>query len=127
MTQAEERLSQVEEAQRRTQAQINQLVEVQLQTQMSISQMSNRVGQLSSRVDEFVFQTQRLFTQEGSRLINVEGQTERFEAVIRKLDRNYEEQKSSLNEYRITTNATLERIDRILDYLVKGSGDSENS
>ena len=120
MTQAEERLSQVEEAQRRTQTQINQLVEVQLQTQMSINQMSNRVGQLSSRVDEFVFQSQRLFGQQASRLINVEGQTERFEAVIRKLDRNYEEQKASLNEYRKTTNATLERIDRILDYLVKG-------
>ena len=42
MTQAEERLSQVEELQRRTQTQINQLVEVQLQTQMSINQMSNR-------------------------------------------------------------------------------------
>lgn len=73
MTQAEERLSQLEEAQRRTQTQINQLVEVQLQTQMSISQMSNRVGQLSSRVDEFVFQSQRLFGQQASRLINVEG------------------------------------------------------
>ena len=89
--------------------------------------MSNRVGQLSSRVDEFVFQSQRLFGQQATRLINVEGQTDRFEAVIRKLDRNYEEQKASLNEYRKTTNATLERINRILDYLVKGSGDSENS
>lgn len=127
MTQIEDRLTQLEDAQRRTQSQINQLVEVQLQTQVSIGQMSNRVGQLSSRVDEFVFQSQRLFGQQATRLINVEGQTERFEAVIRKLDRNYEEQKASLNEYRKTTNATLERIDRILDYLVKGSGDSENS
>ncbi|MDY6898410.1 MAG: hypothetical protein SWZ49_10075 [Cyanobacteriota bacterium] len=127
MTQIEDRLTQLEDAQRRTQSQINQLVEVQLQTQVSIGQMSNRVGQLSSRVDEFVFQSQRLFGQQATRLINVEGQTERFEAVIRKLDRNYEEQKANLNEYRKTTNATLERIDRILDYLVKGSGDSENS
>jgi len=127
MTQIEDRLSQVEEIQQRTQAQINQLVEVQLQTQVSINQMSNRVGQLSSRVDEFIFQSQRLFGQQASRLINVEGQTERFEAVIKKLDRNYEEQKASLNEYQKTTNATLERIDRILDHLVKGSGDSENS
>ena len=127
MTQIEDRLSQVEEIQRRTQAQINQLVEVQLQTQVSINQMSNRVGQLSSRVDEFVFQSQRLFGQQATRLISVEGQTERLEAIAKKLDRDYEQQKASLNEYRITTDATLERIDRILDYLVKGSGDSENS
>ncbi len=120
MTQAEERLSQLEESQRRTQAQINQLVEVQLQTQTTVKQMS-------SRVDEFVFQTQRLLSQHAGRLNTVEGQTDRFEAVIKKLDRNYEEQKASLNEYQKTTNATLERIDRILDYLVKGSGDSENS
>ena len=119
MTQAEERLSQIEEAQRRTQSQLDLFAEAQLQTQTSVKQMSNRV-------DEFVFQAQRLLSQQAGRLINVEGQTDRFEAVIKKLDRNYEEQKASLNEYRKTTNATLERIDRILDYLVKGSGDSEN-
>ncbi|MEL6163984.1 MAG: hypothetical protein AAFY21_12800 [Cyanobacteria bacterium J06641_2] len=113
MTQTDERLNRVE-------VQLSQLAEAQLQTQTSIKQMSNRV-------DEFVFQSQRLLSQQASRLINVEGQTERFEAVIKKLDRNYEEQKASLTEYRKTTNATLERIDRILDYLVKGSGDSENS
>ncbi|MEO1186354.1 MAG: hypothetical protein AAFX46_17480, partial [Cyanobacteria bacterium J06636_27] len=113
MTQTDERLNRVE-------VQLSQLAEAQLQTQTSVKQMSNRI-------DEFVFQAQRLLSQQAGRLINVEGQTERFEAVIRKLDRNYEEQKSSLNEYRKTTNATLERIDRILDYLVKGSGNSENS
>lgn len=113
MTQTDERLNRVE-------TQLSQLAEAQIQTQTSIKQMSNRI-------DEFVFQSQRLLSQQASRLINVEGQTERFEAVIKKLDRNYEEQKTSLTEYRKTTNATLERIDRILDYLVKGSGDSENS
>lgn len=113
MAQTDERLNRVE-------AQLSQLAEAQIQTQTSIKQMSNRV-------DEFVFQSQRLLSQQASRLINVEGQTERLEAIAKKLDRDYEQQKASLNEYRITTDATLERIDRILDYLVKGSGDSENS
>ncbi|MEM9925106.1 MAG: hypothetical protein AAF915_15370 [Cyanobacteria bacterium P01_D01_bin.50] len=120
MTQADERLNRVE-------AQLSQLAEAQIQTQVSINQMSNRVNQLSGRVDEFVFQAQRLLSQHAGRLDNVEGRTERLEAIARKRDRDYEEQKTSLAEYRITTNATLERIDRILDYLVKGSGDSENS
>ena len=113
MTQTDERLNRVE-------AQLSQLAEAQIQTQTSIKQMSNRV-------DEFVFQSQRLLSQQAGRLINVEGQTERLEAIAKKLDRDYEVQKASLNEYRITTDATLERIDRILDYLVKGSDNNENS
>ncbi|MEM7580249.1 MAG: hypothetical protein AAF316_10445 [Cyanobacteria bacterium P01_A01_bin.80] len=120
MTQAEERLSQVEEAQRRTQAQLDQLTEAQLQTQTSLKQMS-------TRVDEFVFQTQRLLTQQAGRLNTVEGRAERLEAIVQRLDRNYEEEKASMVEFRITTNAALERIDRILDFLMKGSEDSENS
>ena len=113
MTQTDERLNRVE-------TQLSQLAEAQIQTQTSIKQMSNRV-------DEFVFQSQRLLSQQAGRLINVEGQTERLEAIAKKLDRDYEVQKASLNEYRITTDATLERIDRILDYLVKGSDNNENS
>ena len=38
----------------------------QLQTQTTVKQMSNRV-------DEFVFQAQRLLSQQAGRLINVEG------------------------------------------------------
>jgi len=105
----------------RVEAQLSQLAEAQLQTQVSINQMSNRVSQFSSRVDEFIFQSQRLLSQHAGRLNTVESQTERLEAIARKLDRDYSEQKASLAEYRVTTNATLERIDRILDYLVKRS------
>ncbi|WP_256366802.1 hypothetical protein [Anabaena sp. UHCC 0204] len=39
-----------------------------------------------------------------------------------KLDRNYEEQKLQFQEFQLTTNAALERIDRVLDYLLRQSG-----
>jgi hypothetical protein len=50
-----------------------------------------------------------------------------LEAIARRLDRDYEEEKASMEEWRITTNAALERIDKKLDYLMKGRGDSENA
>jgi chromosome segregation ATPase len=108
-------ISSLTEAQRRTQAQLDQLVEMQIQTQGKLNQMSNRV-------DEFVFQAQRLFSQVGGKLDNVEGQAERLEAIVSRLDRNYEEQQSQLREFRVTTNAALERIDRVLDFLVRQQG-----
>lgn len=108
-------ISSLTEAQRRTQAQLDQLVQMQIQTQGKLNQMSNRV-------DEFVFQAQRLFSQSGGKLENVEGQAERLEAIVRRLDRNYEEQQSQLREFRVTTNAALERIDRVLDFLVRQQG-----
>lgn len=108
-------ISSLTEAQRRTQEQLDQLVQMQIQTQGKLNQMSNRV-------DEFVFQAQRLFSQSGGKLDNLEGQAERLEAIVRRLDRNYEEQQSQLREFRVTTNAALERIDRVLDFLVRQHG-----
>jgi len=43
-----------------------------------------------------------------------------------KLDRNYEEQKSQFQEFKLTTGAALERIDRILDYLLRQQGGNPN-
>lgn len=84
-----------------------------------ISQMSGKVDQLSGKVDEFVFQAQRLLTNSAERIAIIEGQADRHEATIQRLDRNYEAQQQSQNEFRITTNAALERIDRVLDYLMR--------
>jgi chromosome segregation ATPase len=122
----EQRLDRIEgdiasltEAQRRTQSQLDQLAQMQIQTQAKLNQMS-------SRIDEFVFQAQRLFAQSAGRLENVEGQGERLEAVVRRLDRNYDEQQSQLREFRLTTNAALDRIDRILDFLVRQQGGEQS-
>jgi len=81
-----------------------------------------QLDQLSSRVDEFIFHTQRLFNKAGGEIEETKARTERLEALMLKLDRNYEEQKSQFQEYQLTTNAALERIDRVLDYLLRQSG-----
>jgi len=67
-------------------------------------------------------QTQRLFNKAGGEIEETKARTERLEAIMLKLDRNYEEQKSQFQEYQLTTNAALERIDRVLDYLLRQSG-----
>lgn len=126
-----DRVDSLTTAQNRTQAQldqlgfrVDQLVASQAQTQTQLDQLTQKVDQLAERVDSFVYHAQRLFTALGERLVPVEGQTERFEPVIRMLARNYEAQQSQLQEFQITTRASLERIDRVLDYLVKQSGGS---
>jgi chromosome segregation ATPase len=103
---------------------VDQLVESQAQTQTQLGQLTQKVDQLTERVDSFVYHAQRLFAALGERLVPVEGQTERFEPVIKMLARNYEAQQSQLREFQVSTTASLERIDRILDYLLKQSGGS---
>ena len=43
-----------------------------------------------------------------------------------KLDRSFEEQKSQFQEFQLTTGAALERIDRVLDYLLRQQGGNPN-
>lgn len=106
----------------RTQIMLDELGIKQDHTQTQLDQLGIRVDQLSSRVDEFIFHTQRLFNKAGGEIEETKARTERLEALMLKLDRNYEEQKSQFQEYQLTTNAALERIDRVLDYLLRQSG-----
>ncbi|MTJ50539.1 6-aminohexanoate hydrolase [Dolichospermum sp. UHCC 0259] len=99
----------------RTQIMLDELGTKQDRTQ-------TQLDKLSSRVDEFIFHTQRLFNKAGGEIEETKARTERLEALMLKLDRNYEEQKSQFQEYQLTTNAALERIDRVLDYLLRQSG-----
>jgi chromosome segregation ATPase len=140
---ANEKIDQLSDRQDRTQAQLDQLSNRQDRTQVQIDQLSNRqdrtqaqLDQLSSKVDdlttiqsqtesrldEFIFQVQRLLTQNAERLIRVEGQADRLEALLLRLDRNYEAQQSQFLEFQRTTNAALERIDRVVDYLLRQQG-----
>jgi chromosome segregation ATPase len=133
---ANEGLDRLTERQDRTQVQLDQLgskvdrlTTAQSQTQNQLDQLTSKVDELTvaqaqsqSRLDEFVFQAQRLFTQNAERLIRLEGQTERLEALVQRLDRNYSAQQSQLQEFQQTTGAALERIDRVLDYLLRQLG-----
>jgi len=105
----------------RSQIMLDELGAKQDRTQTQLDQLGMRVDQLSSRVDEFIFHTQRLFNKAGGEIEETKARTERLEAIMLKLDRNYEEQKSQFQEYQLTTNAALERIDRVLDYLLRQS------
>ncbi len=106
----------------RSQIMLDELGAKQDRSQTQLDQLGMRVDQLSSRVDEFIFHTQRLFNKAGGEIEETKARTERLEAIMLKLDRNYEEQKSQFQEYQLTTNAALERIDRVLDYLLRQSG-----
>jgi chromosome segregation ATPase len=110
-------------------AKIDQLSDRQDRTQAQLDQLSRKVDDLTtiqsqteSRLDEFIFQVQRLLTQNAERLIRVEGQADRLEALLLRLDRNYEAQQSQFLEFQRTTNAALERIDRVVDYLMRQQG-----
>jgi len=112
---ANRRIDELGTKQDRTQIMLDELGTKQDRTQ-------TQLDQLSSRVDEFIFHTQRLFNKAGGEIEETKARTERLEALMLKLDRNYEEQKSQFQEYQLTTNAALERIDRVLDYLLRQSG-----
>ena len=103
---------------------VDEIADAQFQSQTQLNQLTESQSQLNQRVDQFVYHAQRLFTQIGTKLENVEGQSERLEALVQRLDRNHENQRAHLQEFQRTTSATLERIDRVLDYLVGQSGNS---
>ncbi|MFN6527609.1 6-aminohexanoate hydrolase [Nostoc sp. ChiSLP03a] len=117
----------------RTQSHLDELTIKQDRTQSHLDQLEvriDRVGakvdQLSDRVDSFITYTQRLFTKAGSEIEETKARTERLEALMLKLDRNFEEQKSQFQEFQLTTGAALERIDRVLDYLLRQQGGNLN-
>ena len=126
---ANRRIDELGIKQDRTQIMLDELGAKQDRTQIMLDELGTKqdrtqtqLDQLSSRVDEFIFHTQRLFNKAGSEIEETKARTERLEALMLKLDRNYEEQKSQFQEYQLTTNAALERIDRVLDYLLRQSG-----
>ena len=112
-------------------AKIDRLSDRQDRTQTQLDLLSSKVDDLTtiqsqteSRLDEFIFQVQRLLTQNAERLIRVEGQADRLEALLLRLDRNYEAQQSQFLEFQRTTGAALERIDRVVDYLMRQQGNN---
>ncbi len=117
----------------RTQSHLDELTIKQDRTQSHLDQLGARVDQIgekvdqvSDKVDSFITHTQRLFTKAGSEIEETKARTERLEALMLKLDRNFEEQKSQFQEFQLTTGAALERIDRVLDYLLRQQGGNPN-
>ena len=126
---ANKKLDRLSEKQDRTQTQLDQLAVRVDELTAAQAHTQTQLDQLSGRVDEFILQASRVFAQQGERMIRVEGLTESLTGVVQRLDRNYQAQQSQLQEsqqstqeFQRTTNAALERIDRILDYLLRQQG-----
>ncbi|RCJ37847.1 hypothetical protein A6770_40055 [Nostoc minutum NIES-26] len=129
-------LEQAVRRQEATDAQIAQLLEAQKATDTKLDRLTERIDelttyqnrtqtqleQLSSRMNEFIFHTQRIFNQQATVLERADGRAERLEAIVQRLDRSHEQQKSQFQEFQRTTGAALERIDRVLDYLLRQQG-----
>ncbi len=112
----DERFRQVSETQTASQAaldaQLGQLGRSQAATEAQIERTDQRL-------DEFIFQVQRLLSRDAERLDIVEGRIERLEAIAQRLDRNYEAQQVQFQEFQITTRASQERQERLLEYLLR--------
>jgi chromosome segregation ATPase len=102
---------------------LDRLTERQDQTQRQLDQLAIKVDTLTDAQTSFITEVQRVFGGLGERVSRLEGIAERLEGVIQYLDRNYQTQQAELQEFRRTTNASLERMDRILDYLLKKDQD----
>jgi chromosome segregation ATPase len=104
---------------------------------------STAVASLSGKLDEYIYQSQRVITQHSERLSRVEGQSERLEAVfamqqrqMERLERNHDvlqqvmatqqeqlirqqQQLERMDETQRSTNAALDQLGSILNQLIK--------
>jgi chromosome segregation ATPase len=104
---------------------------------------STAVASLSGKLDEYIYQSQRVITQHGERLSRGEGQSERLEAVfamqqrqMERLERNHDvlqqvmatqqeqlirqqQQLERMDETQRSTNAALDQLGSILNQLIK--------
>jgi chromosome segregation ATPase len=119
------------EAQAATERQIERLFEAQAATERQIERTSAaqaateaQLERTNQRLNEFIFQVQRLLSRDAERLDIVEGRIERLEAIAQRLDRNYEAQQSQFQEFQITTRASQERQERVLEYLLRRDGET---
>jgi hypothetical protein len=113
----ERQLGQISEAQSATEAQIERTSAAQAATEAQLERTSQRL-------DEFIFQVQRLLSRDAERLDIVEGRIERLEAIAQRLDRNYEAQQSQFQEFQLTTRASQEHQERLLEYLLRRDGET---
>jgi chromosome segregation ATPase len=113
----ERQLGQISETQAATEKQAERLFEAQAATEAQLERTTQRL-------DEFIFQVQRLLSKDAEHLDIVEGRIERLEAIAQRLDRNYEAQQAQFQEFQITTRASQERQERVLEYLLRRDGET---
>jgi chromosome segregation ATPase len=131
----DERFRQVSETQIASQAaldaQLGQLSRSQAETERHIERLFEaqaateaQLERTDQRLNGFIFQVQRLLSRDVERLDNVEGRIEHLEAIAQRLDRNYEAQQTQFQEFQLTTRASQERQERLLEYLLRRDGET---
>jgi chromosome segregation ATPase len=100
--------------------------------------LTQQHAQSTSRLDEYIYQSQRLLTQTVERSTQKAGRIDCLEGVMAMLTRLHDRQQAQLEnqqaqlerrdgefaEHQRTTDAALERIDRLLDYLIRRDQDT---
>lgn len=94
------------------QATMQQLAQAQLRTQQNIDQ-------LTGRIDSFVFEVQRVLTNQGDRLERIEAMVESNADAIGRLTRNSEADRVAFRSYTERTDAMIGRLDNLVDYLMR--------
>jgi hypothetical protein len=124
-------LGQLGRSQAETERQIGRLFEAQAATERQVERTSlaqaateAQLERTDQRLNEFIFQVQRLLSRDAERLDIVEGRIERLEAIAQRLDRNYEAQQTQFQEFQLTTRASQERQERLLEYLLRRDGET---
>jgi chromosome segregation ATPase len=127
----ERQLERTSLAQAATEAQLERTSLAQAATEAQLERTSlaqaateAQLERTNQRLDEFIFQVQRLLSRDAERLDIVEGRIERLEAIAQRLDRNYEAQQSQFQEFQLTTRASQERQERLLEYLLRRDGET---
>jgi hypothetical protein len=114
-----------------------ELRESSRRTEAVIEKLSQDMNATHQRMDSFIDGIQRLVTQQQERVNQHDARIERLEDIaqsvlnvqvqtarrIELLEQQIELQRQANDEHRRTTDAALERIDRVLDYLMRRDGE----
>lgn len=101
------------------QATMQLIAQQQLANTQALGQLGQRVDQLAGRIDEFVFQAQRLISNQSDRLSRTEAAVESIADSVGRLTRNSEADRAAFRNYSERNDAMIDRLDRLVDYLMR--------
>ena len=111
----DQRVTQLESDMEATQNILRQLAESQLRTEQTVSR-------LSERVDSFVFEAQRVLSNQGDRLSRIESAVETLAATAQRHDRNAEADRAESAAFRVEMQGMTSRLDALVHYLMRQQG-----
>jgi DNA-binding transcriptional regulator YbjK len=108
----EQRVTKLEADMETTQAILRQLAESQVRTDQNLDR-------LSQRVDSFVYEAQRLLTNQGGKLERAEAALETLAATAQRHDRELREDRQQSQESQMRMDSMISRLDALVNYLMQ--------